>query len=91
MSGMIVQTYALVYPEDLLSLTLACTYAFLGLFSSRRFCFWANAVPVTGVPAVMGDVLLSALIQGLFRKPEKAAGLEEVEKDMREMTMNLKL
>src|SRR5271170_5494847 len=46
---------------------------------------------MTGAPAVMRDVLLSALTQDFFRNPERAVELEEVEKDMREMTMSLKL
>ena len=58
MGGMIAQEYALAYPQDLLSVTLACTYAAPGPFCSRMYSMWADQAPVMGVPAVMRDVVL---------------------------------
>ena len=66
MGGMIVQEYALAFPEDLKSLTLACTYAAPGPFCSRMFSLWADMAPVLGVPAVMRDVTLWAFTQDFF-------------------------
>src|SRR5713226_8108292 len=60
MGGMIVQEYALAYPDDLKSLTLACTYAAPGPFCSRMFAMWADAAPVLGIPFVLRDVMLWA-------------------------------
>ena len=45
MGGMIAQEYALAYPGDLRSLTLACTYAAPGPFCSRMFALWAEMAP----------------------------------------------
>ena len=48
MGGMIAQEYALAYPDDLLSVTLACTYAAPGPFCSRMFSLWADMASVMG-------------------------------------------
>ena len=66
MGGMIAQEYALAYPEDLRSLTLACTYAAPGPFCSRMFSFWADVVNVMGVSAVMRDVTVWAFTPEFF-------------------------
>ncbi|HEY7930712.1 MAG TPA: alpha/beta hydrolase [Acidimicrobiales bacterium] len=71
MGGMIAQEYALAYPHDLLSLTLACTYAAPGPFCSRMFSLWADMAPIMGVPAVMRDVTLWAFTQGFFEQREE--------------------
>ena len=71
MGGMIAQEYALAYPGDLKSLTLACTYAAPGPFCSRMFNLWADVAPVLGVPAVMRDVTLWAFSQEFFRDREE--------------------
>ena len=70
MGGMIAQEYALAFPEDLKSLTLACTYAAPGPFCSRMFSLWADMAPVLGVPAVMRDVTLWAFTQDFFNTRE---------------------
>lgn len=77
MGGMIAQEYALNYPDDLSSVTLACTYAAPGPFCSRMFAMWADAAPVMGVPFVMRDVTLWAFTVPFFEeRPEEAAEFE---------------
>ncbi len=77
MGGMIAQEYALAYPDDLRSLTLACTYAAPGPFCSRMFAMWADAAPVLGVPFVMRDVTLWAFTTEFFAgRPDELAGFE---------------
>ena len=86
MGGMIAQQYALDYPEDLLSLTLACTYAAPGPFCSRMFSMWADAAPIMGVPYVMRDVTLWSFTNDFFSDPTRAQDLREVEESMKFMT-----
>ena len=81
MGGMIVQEYALAYPGDLRSVTMACTYAAPGPFCSRMFAMWADMAPVLGVPFVMRDVTLWAFTVGFFA--ERPAELAEFETAMR--------
>lgn len=77
MGGMIAQEYALAYPGDLRSLTLACTYAAPGPFCSRMFAMWADAAPVLGIPFVMRDVTLWAFTVDFFSdRPQEAAEFE---------------
>jgi 3-oxoadipate enol-lactonase len=77
MGGMIAQEYALAYPGDLRSLTLACTYAAPGPFCSRMFSLWAEMAPVMGVPEVMRDVTLWAFTQEFFaQRGEELAEFE---------------
>ena len=83
---MIAQEYALAYSSDLLSLTLACTYACPGPFCSRMFAMWADLAPVMGVPFVMRDVTLWAFTQDFFTSRE--AELRQVETDMKYMTQS---
>jgi 3-oxoadipate enol-lactonase len=71
MGGMIAQEYALAYPGDLTSLTLACTYAAPGPFCSRMFAMWADLAPVLGVPFVMRDVTLWAFTTEFFERREE--------------------
>ena len=71
MGGMIAQEYALAFPGDLKSLTLACTYAAPGPFCSRMFSLWADIVPIMGVPTVMRDVTLWAFTQEFFQIREE--------------------
>jgi 3-oxoadipate enol-lactonase len=85
MGGMIAQEYALAYPDDLKSLTLACTYATPGPFCSRMFSLWADMARDMGVPTVMRDVLLWAFTVPFFEeRPEEAA---EYDAGMAELTM----
>ena len=86
MGGMIAQVYALKYPEDLRSLTLACTYAAPGPFCSRMFAMWADMAPIMGVPSIMRDVLLWAFTTDFFSNPDRAYELMEVEHGMKFMT-----
>src|ERR1700744_3569347 len=83
MGGMIVQQYALAYPDDLRSVTFACTYAAPGPFCSRMFAMWADLAPVLGVPFVMRDVTLWAFTVPFFE--ERGAELAEFETAMRYM------
>ena len=74
MGGMIAQEYALANPGDLVSLTLACTYASPGPFCSRMFALWADVALMGGVSTVMRDVSLWAFTPGFFEdRPEEAA------------------
>lgn len=83
MGGMIGQEYALAYPDDLRSLTLACTYAAPGPFCSRMFALWADAAPVLGVPFVMRDVTLWAFTTEFFsERPDELAEFETAMKYM---------
>ncbi len=77
MGGMIVQEYALAYPDDLRSVTIACTYAAPGPFCSRMFAMWADLAPVLGVPFVMRDVTLWAFTVPFFE--QRGAELAEFE------------
>ncbi|MFG1827361.1 alpha/beta fold hydrolase [Microbispora bryophytorum] len=87
MGGMIAQEYALAYPDDLKSLTLACTYAAPGPFCSRMFALWADVAREMGVPTVMRDVGLWAFTVPFFEeRPEEAA---EFDTAMAEMTMTV--
>lgn len=83
MGGMIAQTYALAYPGDLRSLTLACTYAAPGPFCSRMYSLWADIARVQGVPTVMRDVTLWAFTLDFFQT--RQAELIEFETAMRFM------
>ncbi len=77
MGGMIAQEYALAYPDDLRSVTFACTYAAPGPFCSRMFNFWADMAGVMGVPAVMRDVTLWAFTPEFFEhRADEAAEFE---------------
>jgi len=77
MGGMIVQEYVLAYPEDLRSVTMACTYAAPGPFCSRMFAMWADAAPVLGIPFVMRDVTLWAFTTEFFStRPDELAEFE---------------
>ncbi|TCO45249.1 alpha/beta fold hydrolase [Actinocrispum wychmicini] len=87
MGGMIAQAYALAYPDDVASLTLACTYAAPGPFCSRMFAMWGDLAPVLGVPFVMRDVTLWAFTLDFFRRRE--AELVEFETAMRDLDMPL--
>ncbi len=83
MGGMIVQEYALAYPQDLRSVTMACTYAAPGPFCSRMFGMWADAAPVLGIPFVMRDVTLWAFTTEFFTdRPDELAEFETAMKYM---------
>jgi 3-oxoadipate enol-lactonase len=84
MGGMIAQEYALAYPDDLRSLTLACTYAAPGPFCSRMFSMWADMAPRLGVPFVMRDVTLWAFTVPFFEEQEET--LAEFEGEMAQMS-----
>lgn len=85
MGGMISQEYALAYPEDLKSVTFACTYAAPGPFCSRMFDLWADMAADHGVPFVMRDVTLWAFTVPFFS--ERADELAEFEAGMAEIAM----
>ena len=74
MGGMIAQEYAIGWPGDLASLTLACTYAAPGPFCGRMFAFWQDLATFVGVAPVMRDVELWAFTPEFFEsRPEEAA------------------
>ena len=81
MGGMIAQEYALAYPGDLRSVTMACTYAAPGPFCSRMFGLWADMVNVMGVATVMRDVTLWAFTPEFFET--RRSDVEEFETAMR--------
>ena len=83
MGGMIVQEYALAHPEDLRSVTMACTYAAPGPFCSKMYALWADQAPVLGVPAIMRDVALWAFTLEFFEN--RPAELAEFESAMQFM------
>lgn len=77
MGGMIAQEYALNYPPDLKSVTLACTYAAPGPFCSRMFSMWEEMAQKVSVPFVMRDVTLWAFTFPFFsEQPDTAAEFE---------------
>jgi 3-oxoadipate enol-lactonase len=77
MGGMIAQEYALAYPADLRSLTLACTYGAPGPFCSRMYAMWSDMAPVLGVPFVMRDVSLWGFTVPFFsERPDELAEFE---------------
>ena len=78
MGGMISQEYAIAYPGDLKSVTLACTYAKADAFCQTMFAMWADLARATSVPFVMRDVALWAFTGPFFEdRPEDAAAFAE--------------
>ena len=74
MGGMIAQEYALAYPGDLKSVTLACTYAVADPFCQTMFAMWADLAAKISVPFVMRDVALWAFTGPFFEdRPADAA------------------
>lgn len=87
MGGMISQEYALAYPDDLKSVTFACTYAAPGPFCSRMFAMWGDLAPQLGVPFVMRDVTLWAFTVPFFTEREDE--LKEFEEGMAALPMSV--
>jgi 3-oxoadipate enol-lactonase len=78
MGGMISAEYALAYPGDLKSVTLACTYAKADAFCQTMFAMWADLAKAVSVPFVMRDVALWAFTGPFFEnRPEDAAAFAE--------------
>ncbi len=74
MGGMISEEYALAYPGDLKSLTLACTYGTADPFCQAMFAMWADLARKIDVPFVMRDVALWAFTGPFFEeRPQDAA------------------
>jgi pimeloyl-ACP methyl ester carboxylesterase len=87
MGGMIAQEYALAYPDDVATVTFACTYAAPGPFCSRMFSMWHDMAPINGVPFIMRDVFLWAFTVPFFDdRPDDAAAFEA---EMAAMTMTV--
>jgi 3-oxoadipate enol-lactonase len=89
MGGMIAQEYALAHPDDLRSVTLACTYAAPGPFCSRMFSMWADMAPKLGVPFVMRDVTLWAFTVPFFEEQEET--LAEFEGEMAQISQPVEI
>jgi len=81
MGGMIVQEYALAWPENLVTLVPACTYAAPGPFCGRMFAMWADVATFAGLPTVMRDVALWAFTPEFFEERPREA--EEFDTAMR--------
>ena len=78
MGGMISQEYAIAYPGDLKSVTLACTYGKADAFCQTMFGMWADLAKAISVPFVMRDVALWAFTGRFFNdRPEDAAAFAE--------------
>jgi 3-oxoadipate enol-lactonase len=74
MGGMISEEYAIAYPGDLKSLTLACTYGKADAFCQTMFAMWADIAKKISVPFVMRDVALWAFTGPFFNeRPDDAA------------------
>ena len=87
MGGMIAQSYALKHPQDILSLTLACTYAKPNDFCLRMFGFWADVAKKMNVATVMRDVTAWAFTPAFF-EPGKKQDLDEVDGAMAAIDIN---
>jgi 3-oxoadipate enol-lactonase len=81
MGGMIVQEYALAWPDDLVTLIPACTYASPGPFCGRMFAMWADMASYVGLGPVMRDVALWAFTPEFFE--ERVPEAEEFDTAMR--------
>jgi 3-oxoadipate enol-lactonase len=74
MGGMISEEYAIAYPGDLKSVTLACTYGKADKFCQTMFAMWADLAQAIDVPFVMRDVMLWAFTGPFFNeRPEDVA------------------
>lgn len=87
MGGMIAQEYALAYPDDLASVTFACTYAAPGPFCSRLFAIWEELAGSKGIPFIMREVTLWAFTLDFFE--ERGEELTEVENGMAALDMSV--
>ena len=87
MGGMIAQEYALAYPGDLKSLTLACTYGRADAFCQTMFAMWADLARKIDVPFVMRDVALWAFTGPFFN--ERQAEAEEFAAAMAALDMDV--
>ena len=87
MGGMIAQQFAVDYPDGIVSLVLACTYATPGPFCSRMFDMWSDTASVMGLPHVMRDVLLWCFTTSFF--DDRPDEVKELEDSMRYMTMGV--
>lgn len=88
MGGMIAQEYALAYPSDLISLTLACTYAAPGAFCLKMFVMWKDMVLNSdkGMALVATDTLLWCFTPEFFVK--RGDEVREIEKAYEEGGMS---
>lgn len=83
MGGMITQTFALEHilpgkiPEiDVLSVTLACTYAAPNTFCTRMFNYWSHVAENLNLATVMQDLALWCFTPGFFETPSGKDVLE---------------
>jgi 3-oxoadipate enol-lactonase len=87
MGGMISEEYAIAYPGDLKSLTLACTYGKADAFCQTMFAMWADIARQISVPFVMRDVALWAFTGPFFE--ERPADAAEFAAAMAALDMSL--
>jgi len=78
MGGMVAEEFAIAYPDDITSLTLACTFGTADAFCQNMFAMWGDLAAGLGVPFVMRDVALWAFTGPFFEdRPEDAAEFGE--------------
>ena len=87
MGGMIAQEYAIAYPGDLKSVTLACTYGKQDAFCQTMFAMWADLAKKIDVPFVMRGVSLWAFTAPFFS--ERAAEAAEFAAAMGALDMSV--
>ena len=89
MGGMIAQEYALAYRSDLISLTLACTYAAPGPFCSNMFIMWKDMAlsSENGMALVVRDTLLWCFTPEFFAK--QGNEVRRIEKEYEEGGMSV--
>ncbi len=76
MGGAIAQEYAVAYPEDLLSLVLANTFAVADPFTAAAFETWATVALAAGMPVMMRMQAPWIFSPGFYqRDPDRVAEL----------------
>lgn len=90
MGGMIAQSFALEHilrkpipGLEVLSVTLACTYAAPGPFSKRMFEFWRDVAVNMSVEAVMREVTLWCFSPEFFADPARQQDINSIDEDIK--------
>lgn len=77
MGGMIAQSYALKWSEDLIGVVFGCTYAAPGGFNNRLLDGWGRTAQVMGLKEVVGEVMLWCFTPDFYNAPESNDFVEE--------------